>query len=107
MQQTTDLELRAAVQIALLGVVTKSIRAVSFDIEPEKHLIHFRVHFDGHQHEVEIENMSAAATEIAARYPWGWDMKEEFLTCQTPEKPEFLRLVGYVRCESPDFLPPA
>jgi hypothetical protein len=107
MQTEHDVHLRVAAQIALLGMITKSIRAISFDVKPGSHLIQFRVHFDGSQHEIEIENMSAATTEVMASFPWGWDIEEQFLTCPEPEKPEYLRLVGYVRCESPDFLPPA
>jgi hypothetical protein len=107
MQKEHDAQLRVATQIALLGMITKSIRAISFDIEPEQHLVHFRVHFDGNQHEIEIENMSAVVTEIMAGFPWGWDIDEQVVTCKEPEIPEYLRLVGYVRCESPDFLPPA
>jgi hypothetical protein len=106
MQTEHDVHLRVATQIALLGMITKSVRAVSFDVEPEEHLVRFRVHFDGNQHEIEVENMSAVTTEVMAGFPWGWNIDEQFLTCKPPEKPEYLRLVGYVRCESSDFLPP-
>lgn len=101
-----DAHLRVATQIALLGMVTKSIRAISFDAEPDKHKVIFRVHFDGKQHEIEIENMSAVTTEVMSSFPWGWDIEEQFITCEPPEKPDCLRLIGYFRCESPDFLPP-
>jgi hypothetical protein len=106
MQTDYDLGLRAAVQIALLGQITRSIRAISFEVEPERHLVRLRFHFDGNQHEIELENMSAVVTEVMAGFPWGWDVIDEYLTCKEPEKPEWLRLIGYVRCESTDFLPP-
>jgi len=106
MQTEYDVELRVKTQIALLGVITKSIRAVSFDVKPEKQFVLFRVHFDGNQHEIEIENMSGVTAEVMASFPWGWNIDEQFLTCKEPESPEYLRLIGYTRCESSDFMPP-
>ena len=107
MSNIADLQIRAAAQIALLGVITDSIRAVSVDQDSSKNVIRLRVHYSAEPHETEQENMSAAATEISAAYPMGWTMDEEYIICAAPQKPDYLRLVVYAKCESPDFLPPA
>jgi hypothetical protein len=100
MQLQYDSPLRLATQTALLGMITRSIRAVSLDVHSERSWVLFRVHFDGEHSAFELENMSCVASEIVASFTSGWDIEEQFLTCNSPDKPEYLRLVCYVRFEA-------
>ena len=107
METQEILLLRRAAQVALLGMITQDIRAISFEFNNNsKHLI-FRVHFDAEPHEIVIENMSSVLTEIEAGLPFHLSgIKEEYLVLSPPIKPDYLNIVVYSRCESADFLPP-
>jgi hypothetical protein len=107
MRTVEELELRAAVQIALLGMISSDIRAISFDFVQAQGLLRFRVHFSGSPHEIALENMSSVLTEVDAGITFLSRIEEEYLIAPLPTKPECLSKVIYMRCESPDFLPPA
>ncbi|WP_312467637.1 hypothetical protein [Stutzerimonas nitrititolerans] len=108
MLENPELELRAAFQIALLGMITPEIRAISFEFISSSAQLKFRVHFSKEPHEISRENMSCVLTEIDAGLPFRInDYKEEYIVTPPPEKPNNLSKLVYSRCESPDFLPPA
>jgi hypothetical protein len=107
MRTIEELELRAAVQIALLGMISPDIRAISFDFLQAQGLLRFRVHFVTSPHELALENMSSVLTEVDAGISFLSRIEEEYLVAPPPTKLDCLSKVVYVRCESPDFLPPA
>ena len=107
MRTVEELELRAAIQIALLGMIRPDIRAISFDFLQAQGLLRFRVHFVALPHEIVLENMSNVLTEVDAGIAFLSRIEEEYLIAPLPTKPECLSKVVYMRCESLDFLPSA
>lgn len=59
-------ELRAAFQMALLGMISSDIRSISFDYIPFLSLLKFRTIFTSSPHEMALENMSSVLTEVQA-----------------------------------------
>jgi hypothetical protein len=108
MRTIEELELRAALQIALLGLISPDIRSISFDFEHALSLLKFCVHFAGPPHEMALENMSSVLTEVEAGLSFRLNkIEEKYLVTSPPTRPNYLSKVVYARCESPDFLPPA
>jgi hypothetical protein len=108
MLENRELELRAAFQVALLGMITPDSRAISFDFISSSAQLKFRVHFSKEPHEMSVENMACVLTEIDAVLPFRInEYREEYIITPPPEKPNYLSTVVYSRCESPDFLPRA
>lgn len=108
MRSLEELQLRAAAQVALLGMISQGIRAISFELDPLTKLLLFRVHFDSEPREPILENMSCVLTELEAGLPYRLSgIKEDYRVLTLPAKPDNLDIVVYSRCESHDFLPPA
>lgn len=108
MRTIEELELRAAFQIALLGMISPDIRSISFDYMPSLSLLKFRTNFAASPHEMALENMSSVLTEVEAEISFRLTkIEEEYLVIPPSARPNHLSKVLYVRCESPDFLPPA
>lgn len=100
-----DENLRARVQVALLGLVAPQIRAISMEIDAAERTIRMLVQTESEIHPVARENMEMVLTELSASYGPDWQILDEYRAVPVPERPEYLRLVVFARCESPDFLP--
>lgn len=61
-----ELELRAAFQVALLGMISPDIRSISFDFISSEGLMRFRTNFASLPHDMALENMSCVLTEVEA-----------------------------------------
>lgn len=108
MREIEELEIRVAIQIASLGMISSDIRSISFDFVKEFSLLKFRVNFSGQPHEQALENMSCILTEVEAGLPIELKkIEEEYLVTPVPTRPVNLSKVVYARCESSDFLQPA
>ena len=108
MRTIEELELRAAFQIALLGMISPEIRSISFDYIHSLSLLKFRTNFAASPHEMALENMSSVLTEVEAGISFRLTkIEEEYLVIPPSARPNHLSKVLFVRCESPDFLPPA
>lgn len=108
MREIEELEIRVAIQIASLGMISSDIRSISFDFLEEFKLLKFRVNFASQPHEQALENMSCILTEVDAGLPVRLNnIEEEDLVTPLPMRPVNLSKVVYARCESSDFLPPA
>ncbi|MDR2327267.1 MAG: hypothetical protein LBE51_17945 [Acidovorax sp.] len=102
-----DLHLRARAQVALLGLIAPEIRAISMEINETERTIRMLVQTESEIHPMARENMEFVVTELVAGYGLGWKILDEYQAVPISKKPEYLRLVVFARCESPDFLPPA
>lgn len=100
-----ELHLRARAQIALLGLVAPQIRAISMDIDASERTIRMLVQSESEIHPMARENMEMVLTELSASYGPDWQILGEYQPVPVPEKPAYLRLVVFARCEGPDFLP--
>ena len=100
-----DERLRARAQVALLGLVAPEIRAVSMEIDVAERAIRMLVQTEAEIHPMARENMEMVVTELVASYGPSWKILDEYRAVPLSRKPEYLRLVVFARCESPDFLP--
>lgn len=100
-----DGHLRARAQVALLGLIAPEIRAVSMEINTAQRTIWMLVQTEAEIRPIARENMEMVISELSASYGPGWKILDEYRAVPLPEKPEYLRLVVFARCESPGFLP--
>lgn len=100
-----DMNLRARVQVALLGLVAPQIRAISMELDAAERTIRMLVQTESEIHPVARENMEIVLTELSASYGPDWKIRDEYRVVPIPERPKYLRLVVFARCEGPDFLP--
>ena len=70
-------------QVALLGVITPKIRAVSMEWKGFKNL-YFRVHYESQPTEEEVEEMEKAVTEIISDVPFSWVDPVEVVIAKEP-----------------------
>jgi hypothetical protein len=94
-----DISLRLKAQRALLIHVTPALRAVSMDIDVDRHRVRARFIFDGKPSDPARDAAACAGTEILSDYPDGWDITEESVVCPAPSKIDHLRVLVCHRCE--------
>ena len=103
-----ELELRAAFQVALLGMISPDIRSISFDFISSEGLMRFRTNFASLPHDMALENMSCVLTEVEAGLSFRLNkIDEEYLVVSPLDRLNNLSKIVYARCESSSFLPPA
>lgn len=95
-----DTELLLNAQRGLLGEIPPRLRAVSFDLSSDGQDLIARFEFDGEPTDDELECASVAMTNILASYSANHrSYKEEMVSNPFPNKPQFLRLVAFLRNE--------
>ena len=100
MRTEHDIKLMQYAQVALLGEVAPSFRAVSFQLSPDGEDFIARFIFDGEPSEDALEVASVVLTNIFASYPRNnRSYKEEMLAIPYPNQMEHLPLLVYLRNE--------
>ena len=96
--------LRLGCQVALLGVVTRNLRAVTCDWDEK--MITMRFVFDGEPTEWQRELCEVAATEVVADFSVH-HITTEFISHPFPEniRPLYLKELVYLRWEPSEYEP--
>jgi hypothetical protein len=84
-------------QRALLGEVSPALRGVTLGWHDQ--VIRMRAYFDGPISEEDLESMTCVAAQIIADFPSPWNIDEEIVRCDAPERMEFLQVWAYLRRE--------
>ncbi|MBB4637985.1 hypothetical protein [Longimicrobium terrae] len=77
-------ELRLVLQVALLGEVGPSLRAVAYDLQADR--IAVRFYHDGVISDDERESASCVGTELMAALPHSITVSEELIRCDHPQQ---------------------
>ncbi|MBF0492841.1 MAG: hypothetical protein HQM15_08680 [Deltaproteobacteria bacterium] len=86
-------------QSALRGVATPSLRAITLGWDFEKRIIFVKSYFDKSICDIERDLVSAFATEIASDFYENWQLDEQVIQLDAPQKMERLKEWVYIRYE--------